>query len=308
MINKERDKELMQMAVELSRKSCHEKDDRTHPFVGAVIANLNGEIISKGFRGQHTPGNHAEQEALKNQRDDVLRNAIVYTTLEPCNVRGEQASCCSRLIKAKVSEVVIGMLDPNRDIRGNGWWELEENRIRVRYFDPDIVQEIHQLNSDFIDYQRGVGLLITTIQPEGSPEGAMIVDHTPGQEMLAVTSGKLTVRGSYRVKPTRGDRIVMFVHRGNRYFPQQGIDFDHDRDKGLWQAPSVWVRVAGKVTDNELVIARVSDDLNVAFQHYNTVHSDMLKDHKIDRWIGVIMQTEPPGFERLESLWVHAAK
>jgi signal peptidase I len=140
----------------------------------------------------------------------------------------------------------------------------------------------------------------------GAPELPVTPDHRTRRELLTVPSGKLTIRGTYRVKPTRGDRIVMFVHRGERYSPHQAINFDYDPEKRLWQAPSAWVRVAGKTADNELVIARVSDDLAVAFRHYNTVHSDLLEKHKIDDWFGVIMNPEPPGFERLASLWVRA--
>ena len=306
-LSPEQNLEFMKQAFDLARK-CRPEDDRVHPCVGAVIIMPNGNVIATGYRGQHTSGHHAEQEALSDQRQDVLRGAIVYTTLEPCTVRGKEPSCCLRLIKSEVSEVVIGMLDPNRDIRGKGWWELEQNHIKVRYFDADIVQEIHRLNRDFIEYQLGVGLMITAVQPEGSPELVVTPDHRARREVLSVPSGKLTICGTYRVKPTRGDRIVMLVHRSNRYFPQPAINFDHDRGKGLWQAPSAWVQAEGDIADNELIIARVSDDLDVAFQHYNTVHSDVLRDLKIDKWVGVVMNTEPPGLERLANLWVRSAK
>jgi pyrimidine deaminase RibD-like protein len=310
MISQQQDLEFMRQAFELS-KNCKPEDDRVHPYVGAVIVNAQGHLISTGYRGQ-TPGKgaHAEQEALKDQRPDVLRGATVYTTLEPCTIRGREPSCCSRLIRAEVAEVVIGMLDPNRDIRGKGWWELEQNNINVRYFDASVVREIRRLNRDFIEYQLGVGLMITAVQPNGRPEIAVTPDHRAKTVLLEVPSGKIIIRGTYRVKPTRGDRIVMLVRRGRkgtRYFPQETINFDYDREKGIWQAPSAWVRAVGDTAENEFVIARVSDDLDVAMQHYVTVHTDVLKDHKIDKWIGIIMDAEPPGLERLASLWVRVA-
>jgi pyrimidine deaminase RibD-like protein len=315
MLKPEQDLAFMKKALELSRQ-CEPEDDRVHPFVGAVIVTQNGQVISTGYRGQpirgsdrRTTGDHAEQVALFGQRPDVLRGAIVYTTLEPCTLRGKEPSCCERLTKADVSEVVIGMLDPNRDIRGKGWWELEQRGIRVRYFDADIVQEIRRLNRDFIDYQFGVGLMITAIQAEGKPEIPVTADHRSKREVLELPNGKLTIRGSYRVKPTRGDRIVLLVRRGNRYMPQQAINFDHDRANGIWQAPAAYVW--GKGTENELVIARISEDLEVAIQHYNTVHSVLKEEPKLDkiefnRWIALIMNTEPPGFERLADLLVRA--
>jgi diaminohydroxyphosphoribosylaminopyrimidine deaminase / 5-amino-6-(5-phosphoribosylamino)uracil reductase len=125
-IKRDRDIELMRKALELSRNSRAEDDGRIHPWVGAVIAHPNGEIISTGYRGQHTVGNHAEQEALVGVREDVVAGAVVYSTLEPCTFRGKQTPCCLRLIDRAVSEVVVGILDPNPDIRGRGWWKFEE--------------------------------------------------------------------------------------------------------------------------------------------------------------------------------------
>jgi pyrimidine deaminase RibD-like protein len=309
MIEPNDDLALMKMAFELSKDSRGEQDNRVHPFVGAVIVTPDGgHIIGRACRGQNTPGHHAEQEALSGQPADVARGAVVYTTLEPCIVRGTQAPCSWWLIKAGVSEVVIGMLDPNADIRGRGWWELESKGIRVRYFDPTISTQIRELNRNFIEYQLGVGLMITSIQPDGKAELQATPEHRDKRQVLEVHGGKLVVRGTYRVKPMRGDRIVVFVHRGNRYFPQQPINFDYDRDKRLWQAPSAWVRRAGDVTDNELVIARVSDDLGVAIDHYNTAHADYLQNHKVNDWFGIVMNTEPPGFERLAQLWVRVTR
>src|SRR5262245_44367792 len=80
MISRERDRELMRLAVDLSKKSKAENDGRVHPFVGTVIVNPDGVIISSGYRGQHTPGNHGEQEALVGIRDDVVKGAV---TVQP---------------------------------------------------------------------------------------------------------------------------------------------------------------------------------------------------------------------------------
>jgi diaminohydroxyphosphoribosylaminopyrimidine deaminase/5-amino-6-(5-phosphoribosylamino)uracil reductase len=133
-MNRDKDEKLMRMAVDLSKRSRAENDQRVHPMVGAVIAHPNGEIISTGFRGQYTPGNHAEQEALVGIREEVVAGAVVYSTLEPCTFRGKQTPCCLRLMDRSVSEVVIGILDPNPDIRGRGWWKFQEREIKVRTF------------------------------------------------------------------------------------------------------------------------------------------------------------------------------
>jgi len=160
----ETDRSHMALAVKLSKLSRREDDGRIHPFVGAVIARPTGEIVSRSFRGDHVPGYHAEQGALLNVDSGVLIGSTVYSTLEPCTSRGHQAPCCMRLLDAGVAEVVIGILDPNPDIRGQGWWKFEERGITVRNFHSDMVQEIRVLNKEFIDHQRGVGLMITAVQ------------------------------------------------------------------------------------------------------------------------------------------------
>ena|SRR5437773_1205297 len=110
MIERTRDRELMKLALGLSKRSRAEDDGRIHPFVGAVIAHPNGSIISGGYRGRYTPGNHAEQEALIDIDEDVTAGTMVYTTLEPCTFRAKQMPCCHRLLDRRVSEVVIGIL------------------------------------------------------------------------------------------------------------------------------------------------------------------------------------------------------
>ncbi len=169
MISSARNEELMRMAVDLSKLSRPENDGRIHPMVGAVMARPNGEVIATGFRGRHTPGYHAEQEALVGINEDVVAGAVVYSTLEPCTFRGTQTPCCLRLLDRNVSEVVIGILDPNPDIRGRGWWKFEERRIKVRNFAPDFVKEIREMNRGFIDHQLGPGLMVTEIQPAQTP-------------------------------------------------------------------------------------------------------------------------------------------
>lgn len=200
MINRERDEQLMRMAIELSRKSRAEEDGRIHPIVGAVIAHPNGQVISSGYRGQHTAGNHAEQEALVGIREDVIAGAVVYSTLEPCTFRGKQTPCCLRPIDRGVREVVIGILDPNPDIRGKGWWKFEERGIEVRNFAPPFVKEIREMNHNFINHQLGPGLIITRIQAPKYDEIEVTEDHRAKRSILEIHQGRVSVTGTYRIR------------------------------------------------------------------------------------------------------------
>jgi pyrimidine deaminase RibD-like protein len=310
-INGDKDELLMRMAVDLSKHSLAEDDERIHPKVGAIIVHPNGEIISTGFRGQRTRGNHAEQEALVGIREDVVAGAVVYSTLEPCTSRGKQTPCCLRLIDRGVSEVVIGILDPNPDIRGRGWWKFQEQGIKVRTFAQQFVKEIGEMNHDFINHQLGPGLMFTAIQPNQANEIKVTENHRARRETLSVQRGRISLEGTYRVRPLRGESIRMFVRFGHRYYPQAPIDFAFDHENSLWQCASVWVGYAGmeNPTDYELVIGRLSDDLNVAIRHYFEVNRLMREKYSVDGvWLGVEMDPEPPGFERLTSLTLNVRK
>ena len=300
-ISRERDRELMLMAVNLSRQSKPEEDGRIHPRVGAVIVTPNGVIISTGYRGQHTRGNHAEQEALVGVREDAVAGAVVYSTLEPCTFRGKQTPCCLRLLDRQIAEVVIGILDPNRDIRGRGWWKFEERGVKVRNFDFDLVQEIREMNAAFINDQLGLGLMITQIQPEGAELIEVTPDHRMKRKILEVGKYKNTIRGVYRVRPQPGDSIAMFVRRDRTYNPQAPINFSFDQENRMWEIPAVWLGSNPEPATYEIIIARLSADLNVATRHYSDVHS------ATRQWVGLHMDPEPPGFERLASLTLRRA-
>ncbi|SPE38913.1 putative Diaminohydroxyphosphoribosylaminopyrimidine deaminase [Candidatus Sulfopaludibacter sp. SbA6] len=107
------------MAIEEALKSVPE-DERPHPKVGAVVVK-NGQVLSKAHRGEILKS-HAEYIALDEKlSDDLIAGATVYTTLEPCTTRNHpRTPCAQRLIDRKVARVVVGMLDPNPNIRGLG--------------------------------------------------------------------------------------------------------------------------------------------------------------------------------------------
>lgn len=144
------DLECMRLAVDIARK-CMSEGDRITPKVGAVIAQ-NGTVIQSAFRGELTPGEHAEFTLLERKCPDiVLSGSTVYTTLEPCTTRNEpKIPCVDRLVRRKVARVVIGMLDPDVRIRGNGILTLRRANIRVDLFPPELMTEIEELNRNFI--------------------------------------------------------------------------------------------------------------------------------------------------------------
>ena len=99
-----------------------------NPMVGCVI--MRGEtVVGQGFHGRFG-GAHAEVEALRDAGEKA-RGGDVYVTLEPCCHQGKTGPCTEALIKAGVARVVVGCLDPNPQVAGQGVTALRAAGIDV---------------------------------------------------------------------------------------------------------------------------------------------------------------------------------
>src|SRR5690606_16880208 len=102
-----------------------------NPMVGCVIV-YKDKIIGEGYHQQHG-GAHAEPNAVHAvEHPELLKEATVYVTLEPCAHFGKTPPCTQLLIEKQVKKVIVAVQDPNPLVAGKGIMLLrrsEERRV-----------------------------------------------------------------------------------------------------------------------------------------------------------------------------------
>ncbi len=120
-----------------------------NPMVGSVIV-YNGEIIGEGWH-QKAGEPHAEVNAIRSVKDpSLLDKATIYVSLEPCSHFGKTPPCCDLIIKNKIPNVVIGTVDSNIKVAGNGIKRLQESGANVLV--GILEKECYELNQRFFTF------------------------------------------------------------------------------------------------------------------------------------------------------------
>lgn len=101
-----------------------------NPMVGCVIVHQS-KIIGEGYTSSYG-GNHAEVNAIQSVKDNsLLKDAILYVSLEPCNHFGKTPPCSDFIIKSGIKNVVIGCVDPYEEVAGQGIQKLKDQGVNV---------------------------------------------------------------------------------------------------------------------------------------------------------------------------------
>jgi len=144
--------EHMLQALHHATLSPEEEGRPDHvPKVGAVLVNPAGDVVASAHRGDGAPGDHAEYVLLRTAGlPEDLTGYTLFTTLEPCTKRGPgKVPCAERILQRKVTQVFIGMYDPNPIVHRRGWFLLAKAGIVMRDFTHDVRSQIRELNAPF---------------------------------------------------------------------------------------------------------------------------------------------------------------
>jgi len=115
-----RDQRLLRDAIALSRIA---RPSTSAYSVGAIIAAPDGVMIADGYSRERGAQSHAEQVAIEKALEAGvdLRGSTLYTSLEPCSVRGSGLLACTvRILDAGILRVVFALREPPLFVDGHG--------------------------------------------------------------------------------------------------------------------------------------------------------------------------------------------
>ena len=139
----------MYRCLELAKKGLG--TTAPNPMVGAVLVYKN-RIIGEGYTSPFG-GNHAEVNCINSVKKKDLQfisKAILYVSLEPCSHFGKTRPCANLIVEKGIKNIVIGALDSNILVSGNGVKFLEKNGCEVTI---DVLKnECKEINKRFFTF------------------------------------------------------------------------------------------------------------------------------------------------------------
>ena len=142
----------MRRCIQLAKNG--QQNAKPNPMVGAVIVSRDGRIIGEGYHVRCGEG-HAEVNAFASVSADdeqLLPEATIYVSLEPCSHYGKTPPCADLIIKKGVKRVVVGCIDPFAEVQGRGIQKLRDAGITVEV--GVLEAECQALNRRFFTFHR----------------------------------------------------------------------------------------------------------------------------------------------------------
>jgi len=217
-----------------------------NPMVGSVIVYEN-QIIGEGWH-KKAGEPHAEVNAIRSVKDkSLLKKATIYVSLEPCSHFGKTPPCCDLIIEHQIPNVVVGTVDPNEKVAGNGIKKLIAAGANVTV--GVLEKECKELNKRFFTFhqQKRPYIILKWAQSQDgflSPEKEIEQDRKPvwitnaysrqlvhkwRSEEQAILAGTQTVIDDNPKLNTRdwsGNNPVRVVLDQNNRIPKDSFIFD----------------------------------------------------------------------------------
>ncbi len=146
------DEKFMQRCLQLAKNG--RQNAKPNPMVGSVIVSSEGLIIGEGYHVRCGEG-HAEVNAFASVRpedEELLREATMYVSLEPCSHYGKTPPCADLIIRKGIRRVVIGCVDEFAQVQGRGIRKLREAGVEVEV--GVLENECRALNRRFFTFHR----------------------------------------------------------------------------------------------------------------------------------------------------------
>lgn len=285
-----RDREYMTLALRLAVKGLGSTSP--NPMVGALVVT-RGRIVGQGSH-RKAGGPHAEVIALS-QAGSRAKGGTLYVTLEPCSHLKKRTPPCVPLVVASgVRRVVVAMVDPNPQVKGNGVAQLTRAGIRV---DVGCCEdEARQLNEAYI-YRVQTGHPFTILKAGMSLDGKIA---TASGESQWIT-GEAARKQAHRLRADT-DAVLVGIGTVLRDNPQLTARVTDDPLRTTGRQP---LRI---VVDSRLRIplkAKVLQDQHRAHTLIATTAAapaSKIKSLK-DRGIDVLVLPKAGGHVNLSVLW-----
>lgn len=109
------------------------KATKSNPLVGALLVHHGETIIGEGFHQKYGEV-HAEVNCIHSVSEEnkhLIGESTLYVSLEPCCISQKTPPCTNLILDHNIKQVVIGCLDPNPKVNGQGIKILKDNGVHV---------------------------------------------------------------------------------------------------------------------------------------------------------------------------------
>lgn len=238
----------MQQCLALARRALGQT--APNPLVGCVIVQ-GDETVGEGFHpGAGHP--HAEVFALRAAgfgsapEENRAFGATLYVNLEPCNHDGRTPPCTEAVIAAGIAKVVVGMIDPDPRVQGQGIMRLQQAGIEtIVGVEEEACRELNEAFIHRVSYHRPLGILKYAMTLDGkiataSGHSAWVTGQAARAEVhkLRAACDAVIVGGN----TVRQDNPQLTTHHQSTHNPLRVVmsrSLDLPRQAQLWNTSEV---------------------------------------------------------------------